>query len=566
MTPTNRQNDGLSLRAYLRVVARRKWVILALAVVCCASALAYSLTRTPLYMATAQLIYEPQVNIADLSAGSSVDSAQRSADLESVATLLSSRAVGDAADAQLGDLGDTWYTVSAKTQLAADNSGNYSSIVLVTAVSPDADAAAKAANAFAVAFVAWRQQREQDRLRQAATVVQATLDTYDTEAARASTEYLMLQQQYRNLQILKQTATGNFSVIVQATAPSAPFSPRVVRTAGIGMAGGLVLGLLLALLLEQFDTRLRSEDQILALLPYPVLGRIPRAAKKEVATGGVVSTLSQPTGPVAESFRMLRSNLDFVNVDRGVRTLILTSSAQGEGKSIAICNLAVSLALSGKRVALVDGDLRSPHVHTYLGLSNAVGLSAVLGRRATLDAALVRMPLVALAERRTAQPLLGTPQASERAAGVVEPSSADAGDASDQSLWARSDSDSTQPLLVLTSGVTPPNAGELIASSRMKTVIDTLATAADIVLVDAPAMLVVGDTAALASSVDGLVYLVDANIARRPMLERAAEQLEQLPCLKLGVVLMADTSVDHYYTYRTESPSTRAQHKRRRRT
>ena len=563
MTPTNEQNDGLSLRAYLRVVARRKWLILALVVVCCAGALAYSLTRTPLYKATAQLIYEPQVNVADLSSGSSVDSAQRSADLESVATLLVGSAIRDAAGSRIGDLGDSWYTITAETQLAADNSGNYSSIVLVTAVSPDADVAAKAANAYAVAFVAWRQQREQDRLQQAATVVQDTLDTYDTEAARASTEYLMLQQQYRNLQILKQTATGNFSVIIQATAPSAPFSPRVARTGGMGLAGGLVLGLLLALLLEQFDTRLRSEDQILALLPYPVLGRIPRTAKKEVANGSVVSTLSQPSGPVAESFRLLRSNLDFVNLDGGVRTVILTSSAQGEGKSITICNLAVSLALSGKRVALVDGDLRSPHVHTYLGLGNAVGLSSVLVLRAKLDDAVVRMPLVPVTQRRTAQPL-GTPRAGERGAEVVKLSSADAGGASGESMWTRSDSGGARPLLVLTSGVTPPNAGELIASSRMKTVIDALAAEADIVLVDAPAMLVVGDTAALASSVDGLVYVVDADIARRPMLERAAEQLEQLPCRKLGVVLMSDTSGGHHYTYNTGSSDSARQNRRRR--
>lgn len=562
MTPNTEQNDGLSLRAYLRLVARWKWLILGLAVLFCLLALGYSMTRTPLYKASAQLMYEPQVNIADLSSGSSVDSAQRSADLESVATLLDSAAIEDAAGAKIGSVGDSWYRVTAEAQLAGDNSGNYSSIVLVTAVSPSARIAARAANASATAFVAWRMQREQDRLQQAATVVRDTLDTYDDEAARTTSEYLMLLQQYRNLQTLKQTATGNFSVIIAATAPSRPFSPRVVRTAAVGLAGGVVLGLLLALLLEQFDTRLRSEDQILALLPYPVLGRIPQSAKKNLAKGELVSMLSQPSGPVAESFRMLRSNLDFVNVDGSARTLIMTSSAQREGKSLVICNLAVSLALSGKRVALVDGDLRNPHVHTYLGLGNAVGLSSVLIRGVSLHDALVRIPLAQVTTPGVAQQL-GAPRISGQGGRVVKLSAPEASGKTEDSMWTKGMGDGGTALLVLTSGVIPPNAGELIASNRMKTIIDELAVDADVVLIDAPAMLVVGDTAALASRADGLLYVVDSEIARRPMLERAAAQLEQLPCRKLGVVLMSDSSGDRYYTYQSDAADSEERHKRR---
>jgi Mrp family chromosome partitioning ATPase len=326
-----------------------------------------------------------------------------------------------------------------------------------------------------------------------------------------------------------------------------------------------VLGLLLTLLLEQFDTRLRSEDQILGLLPYPVLGRIPRAAKQGVVRGGAVSTLSQPSGPVAESFRMLRSNLDFVNVDGGVRTVLMTSSAQREGKSIAICNLAVSLALAGKRVALVDGDLRNPHVHTYLGLNNAIGLSSVLVRGTKLGDALVRVPLAPITQMGSS-PSPDAPRDGDRAGAVVRPSSATTDDESDAPTRTRSNYDAAPILLVLTSGVTPPNAGELVASSRMKTVIKELAAGADIVLIDAPAMLVVGDTAALAASVDGLIYVVDADIARRPMLERAAVQLEQLPCRKLGVILMSDKSGGHYYTYHTDPSETARQQKRRKET
>jgi Mrp family chromosome partitioning ATPase/capsular polysaccharide biosynthesis protein len=550
MNSINEQSDGLSLRAYFRVMWRRKWVILGLAVVCCALAIGYSMTRTPLYQASAQLMYEPQVNVADLASGSSVDAAQRTADLESVATLLTTKSIREDAASRIGSVGDSWYTVKAETQLAADNSGSYSSIVLITGVSPDPDVAAKAANSYAAAFVAWRQQRERDRLQQAADVVQDTLSSYTSDAARATSEYLMLQQQYRNLLIQKQTATGNFSIIVLADPPDAPFSPKVARTGAVGLAGGLVLGLLLAFLLEQFDTRLRSEGQIVTLLPYPVLGRIPRSAKRPSANGAAISMLADSAGPVAESFRMLRNNLDFVNVDGSVRTIIATSSAQREGKSLAICNLAVSLALSGKSVTLVDGDLRNPHVHTYLGLENAVGLSSVLIRGSSLDDAMVTMPVTPASAGPT---LHVARQATNGRAGGVVKLSAQGGDkeASDDVPTTRALADRVPVLRVLTSGLTPPNPGELIASSRMKAIIDELSAQCDVLLIDSPAMLVVGDAAALAANTDGLLYVVDPEIARRPMLERAALQLRQLPCRKLGIVEFSGTTNEHYYTYHT---------------
>jgi len=550
MTPPTEQTDGLSFRAYLRVVARWKWLIVALVIFFGVAAFAYARTRTPLYQAAAQLMYEPQVNVADLSSGITIDQTQETAAIESVPTIIGTKAVSQAAQHQLGSV-DTWYTVTAQTQLAADNSGNYSSIVLVVGVSPSASVAADAANAYAQSFVNWRQQREQKQLQQAADVLQKTLDTYTSSAARASSEYLMLQQEYRNLTILMQTANGNFSVVIPATTPSTPFSPRTLRTSAVGLAGGLVLGLLLAFLLEQFDTRLRSEDQVLSLLKYPVLGRIPRAAKKQMSGSAMVATLTDPSGHVAEAFRILRGNLDFVNVDGGVKSVLITSSAQREGKSVTACNLAASLALSGKRVVLVDGDLRNPHIHIYLGLKNAVGLSSVLVHAVTLEDALVRVPLAPTLH-------VGSPgneprvHSAGRGTGVVKVSPSDDAGISTDRMWAP-EADGGVPLAVLTSGMRPPNAGELVASVRMKSVIDELAAQADIVLIDAPAMLVVGDTMALASGVDGVVYVVDPDMARRPMLVRAAEQLDQLPCRKLGVVLITNRESSRYYTYHTQS-------------
>ena len=200
---------------------------------------------------------------------------------------------------------------------------------------------------------------------------------------------------------------------------------------------------------------------------------------------------------------------------------MVTSSLQGEGKSVTIANLAVTLALAGKKVVVVDADLRRPRQHRLFDLQNEIGASTVAVGDVDLAAAL--------------QPVQ-----------VISPNGD--GSQADFSAWSSGKGAVTR-LWVLTSGPIPPNPGEIVASQRFSDILSRLRSEADVVLVDSPAMLAVGDTAALASEVDGLIFLVDMEKARRPVMQAAADQLYRLPCAMMGIIvrLPAGSNRDRYY-------------------
>jgi len=310
-------------------------------------------------------------------------------------------------------------------------------------------------------------------------------------------------------------------VLVPASVPTAPFAPNPLRSAILGFAVGLFAGIGLAFLLEQFDTRVRRPDEIAAILRQPILGRIPKISGKELDESSLV-TLRCPEGHVAEAFRMVRANLDFMAVDNEVRSLAITSCIKSEGKSVSLANLAITMALAGKKVVVVDADLRRPRQHKFFAIENEAGVSTVASGRTQLLDALVPIEVQ-------------TPEGAE--------------DDEDIIAWARA-AEAQSRLFVLPSGPIPPNPGEIVASRRFAAIIEELEQEADLVLVDTPAMLAVGDTAVIAATVDGLLFLVDMHVVRKPQLMTAADQLVRLPTKMLGVVVrMYGTRGSRYYYY-----------------
>lgn len=197
-------------------------------------------------------------------------------------------------------------------------------------------------------------------------------------------------------------------------------------------------------------------------------------------------TITDPRSAVAEAYRRLRTNLEFTSLDTPLRTLLVTSAGPDEGKSTTLANLAVSMAQAGRRVILVDSDLRHPHLHDIFGLDNQKGLTTALSQLGG------DLPL--------------------QESGV-------------------------NGLRVLTAGPLPDLPADLIASPAMETLIAALSEQADIVLFNAPPVVTVTDAAVLASKVDGVLLLVNAGRTRREYAQRAKAMLERVHARLLGAVL-----------------------------
>jgi non-specific protein-tyrosine kinase len=529
VTPRS-EREGFALRDYLSVLWRRKWLILAVTVAATALGFGLSSLQTRIYEASADLIYEKPLDISNPLTGQGyTDANERNLELRSVGSVLASPDMQGRANAllQRDGVAVTGFEVSSAPlqDTPAGTAGTSSNVVRITASSKDPRLAAAAANAYAAAYVAWRKERVQKQITDAVDALQKKVKDY-TGAAKRSTEYLVMQQRLQDLELLAATATGNFRVLVPATVPITPVSPKPVRNALLGFVLGLFAGVALAFVLEQFDTRLLHAEDAARILRLPVVGRIPRISKRLLDNSALI-TFTEPDSPSAEAFRMLRTNLNYVNPDGDIRSVLLTSCVQGEGKSVTIANLAVTLAMSGKKVIVVDADLRRPRMHAYFGLPNDRGVSTVVSGQTELIAAMQAVPTA------TMQPVPSSP-----ASPASQPAQFDS--------WADGVGEQSR-LYVLTSGPPAPNPGEIVSSKRFGQILDGLAPKADIILVDSPAMLVVGDTPALADKVDGLLFLVEPDVVGRHHLAQAREQLDKLPCALLGVIVARRKSSGSYY-------------------
>lgn len=268
-----------------------------------------------------------------------------------------------------------------------------------------------------------------------------------------------------------------------ANLPTSPVSPRTTVNLALGLLLGLAVGVGSAVLLETLDTRIKTVESLQKHFDHPILAAIgydSEAAKKPLVTQ------IGPHSQRAESFRQLRTNLQFIDIDHRPRSLVVASAIPREGKSTTAANLAITVAQAGQPVILVEGDLRRPKIADYLGVEGNAGLTDVLIGRAALDDVL--------------QPFGGTGH-----------------------------------LQVLPSGPLPPNPAELVGSHAMAEVIRDLEQRA-FVLIDVPPLLPVTDAAVLSTFAGGAILVVAANRVRREQLRAAEENLANVGGRLLGLV------------------------------
>lgn len=480
--------------------------MVAVVTVCAAGAAVVSYTTTPVYESTAQLTFVRQPDIASALSGSSTyaSSAEAQLQAQTYAELMTTGEMQRRAAKELG------YPIPDDVEVRAEYVTD-TSVLRIVARSNDPAEAQAVAQAYADAFTGWRKGETLKQYESAESIIRDRIARFSDDPERFSDPaYVQLVGRLQDIQVLKGTATGNFVIAAPAELPTEPVLPRHVRDMVLGLLIGLVLAVGAVVLLEQLDIRVHTIDEIGEALGLPILARVPRMAGNGGGASGPV-TLVDPVGPNAEAYRIFRGNLDFADIDGGVRTLMVTSAVQGEGKSTTAANLAVAAALGGKRVILVDADLRRATIHRLFGLKNQIGLSSVLTGRATLADSLHKIPL---------------PGGDDPEPGV------------------------TRGLAVLTSGPLPPNPGEIAGSQRLADLVVSLTGLADLILIDAPPFLVVGDAGALSRAVDGIVVVARLGTVTRAVAHDSREFLATLPCRVLGVAVVGIPTESAAYRYK----------------
>lgn len=324
-----------------------------------------------------------------------------------------------------------------------------------------------------------------------------------TQIAGLQSKLTTLQANYAALLANTQKgALNTISVVERAALPTEPIGPNKAATILLAAAIGLILAGGAAYLLEYLDDTLKNPDDVQKALGLTTLGAVPQMATEP---GHEIIALTGGQSAAAEAYRILRTNLQFAAVERPLRTLLITSPAPTEGKSLTAANLAVAMAQAGRRVIVADTDLHRPRQHRLFGLRNNIGVTtALLEARPALDGLL----------QETAVP----------------------------------------GLRVLTSGPLPPNAAELLGSARMKELLADLTAGADIVLLDSPPATALADATILSTQCDGVLLVLDCGITRREVARRALEALRRVNARVVGALLnrmplRGGGSYYYYYYY-----------------
>ncbi|MCK3769761.1 polysaccharide biosynthesis tyrosine autokinase [Microbacterium aerolatum] len=442
----------MELSDYIRILRKNWLVILATTLIGLAAAAGYSLTRTPMYEAQAVVFVQSTTGttVSELQQGSTFAQAR----ITTYVSLVREPVVMNPVISEL-EL-DT--SASQLAQSVTSTSPVNSTLIEITVQNADPVQAADIANALGASLA-------------------AAVERIDTPAGQ-------------------EVSPIKLTRVRDALPAYAPSTPNVPLNLALGIFFGLALGIGIAVLRAVLDTKIRSPRDVEALTDRPLIGAIPHDPK---AKERPLILQADPRNPRAEAFRSLRTNLQFLEMDGG-HSFVITSSIPTEGKSTTTLNLAIALADSGKRVALIDTDLRKPKVAEYLGIEGGTGLTDVLIGRA-------------------------------RVADVLLP-------------WGN------RSMYVLPAGKIPPNPSELLGSERMHKLLEALSQEFDVVLCDAPPLLPVTDAAILSRATSGAIMVVAVGRTTTHQLDGALDALETVGSKVAGVVMtMVPTKGADAYSY-----------------
>ncbi len=507
------QPQSLELRSYLKILSRRRWIILATFLTVVASTALVTWRLTPVYEGLAKVEVLPTTSTNE--AGQVLESVfDPNRGLQTQVEIVQSQEVLGIAARELKLPSTEELRRDVTVELVPETQ-----IMEIRVQHERPDEARDRAQVLAESYIAYRRDQGLERLVRASEGIGNDIEEVKAQIAdldartsqspelasslraerdRAIIQLSTLESTLRQLPEADEVRQGGGSIITPAELPTEPVSPKKALNLVLAIVVGAVLGLGLALIAENLDDRLKSPEDIERLVGAPILGYIPLV--KEWKEGQAkLATLSESASGAAEAYRTLKTNLRFVSLERPLRTILVTSPVAQAGKSTSAANLATALAQGGSKVVLVSGDLRRPSVHKFFGLTNSKGLLDLLNSEVSLEKALQK--------------------------GKVP------------------------NLRLLATGGLPPNPTEILGSERFAGILEKLRSLADFVVIDAPPVLGLGDTSAMASKVDGVLLVIRTNLVTTKEVAHAREQLTKAGGKIVGCILNAVEAEDGYGYY-----------------
>lgn len=514
---------NMTLDDYLALLWRRRWIILQAAIIVPVVAVALALRQNSVYQASSAVLLSRQ------DIGSELLGLQNT-NLYTDPVRFAQTQAAIARTPQLAQrvVDETHVKLSAGAFLGASSvtPDPNADLLNFDVRSSDPNLAVSMATAYGRQFTVYRRQLDTASMQTALTQVQSRLKELRASGGTSGSEYSSLLSRAQQLRLYVNLQTSN-TYLIRVADGATKIKPQPRHNGLLGLFGGIILGVCLAFIAEALDKRVRSIDEIEAALRLPVLARIPEPTREQRREDEVVM-LTQPSSPEAEPFRVLRANLQFLNVDSQAKLIMLTSSVAREGKSTTAASLAISVARSGARVALVDLDLHNPALARFFEISSRPGFTEAALDLATIDKVVHRVPIA-----------VGT-ASSPRANGHA---------------GARLD--------VIPSGALPLNPGEFVESAAAERVLAELRERYDFVFVDAPPLLPVSDAVSLSAKVDAMIVLARLGLVERGNLRDVSQILARCPAAKLGVVITgAPAPTAYYYGATPREPSARSTERR----
>ena len=505
----------MEIKKYLSLIRHWIWLILLGAVVAGAAAFMFSNQKEPLYRSEA--VYE--VDVAGGSASNSEYIGQLVAK-NLIQTNIQKIATTSIAALTIEELASkypellSWEPADLLT-LVSISSPLDSLLIEIAVVDSNPTRASDLANTMGIVFARENTAQQRGQFTQSIELLDTRLSDIDEDLTRIRTsinefgeaetseQQIQLERLNRELEEARSSYNSvfesqlelelsmagrihDFLPIEPAQPNPVPISPRIRTNTVLATVVGLMLTLGIILLLDYMDDTVKTTDEAMKTTGASTLATIAYI-KGDKASDRLITQVS-PRAPVSEAYRVLRTNLSFSAIDRELSKVLVTSSAPGEGKSTTSANIAVVMAQTGRRVVLIDGDLRKPTQHKVFEASNSHGLTTAL-----LDS-------------------------STQVVSHLQPTR-------------------TPGLRLMASGPLPPNPAELLGSRRMLDVMDELLKDADIIILDTPPVLTVADAAILANKVDGCILVAEVGQTRHDILGESAERLRSTGATLFGLVL-----------------------------